>query len=72
MPGGPLARVAKPKRIRGVRFGFQQGEIMKFQAILSLDEALAAVSRNGDALRYVLCKDLFLKIAAQLSIKVEI
>ena len=67
---------------------------MKFQAILSLDAALAAVSRNGDALRYVkdqtaevalaavqddgyalqyvLCKDLFLKIAAQLSIKVEI
>ncbi len=89
---------------------------MKFQAILSLDAALAAVSRNGYALRYVkdqteavalaavsrngdalqyvkdqteavalaavkadgyalqyvLCKDLFLKIAAQLSIKVEI
>lgn len=44
---------------------------MKFQAILSLDAALAAVSRNGDALRYVLCSDLFLKIAAQLSIEVE-
>ena len=26
---------------------------MKFQAILSLDVALAAVSCNGDALRYV-------------------
>ena len=67
---------------------------MKFQAILSLDAALAAVSRNGYALQYVkdqtaeialaavqndgyalqyvLCKDLFLKIAVELSIKVEI
>ena len=45
---------------------------MKFRAILSLDAALAAVQNDGDALQYVLCKDLFLKIAAQLSIKVEI
>ena len=50
-----------------MRFGFQQGEIMEFQAILSLDAALAAVQADGYALQYVLCKDLFLKIAAELS-----
>jgi hypothetical protein len=44
---------------------------MKYQAILSIEAALEAVKQDGYALRYVLTKELFLSIAAQLKIKIE-
>ena len=45
---------------------------MKFSAILTVEAAMAAVTRNGDALRYVLCKELFIKMAGILKIEIEI
>ena len=44
---------------------------VKFQAILTIKEALEAVKRNGYALQYVLSFDLFRKIAVILSIETE-
>ena len=48
------------------------GEALRYVKDQTEAVALAAVQNDGYALQYVLCKDLFLKIAAQLSIKVEI
>lgn len=45
---------------------------IKFSAITDIQRALKAVEQNGDALRYVLNKELFIKIAAHFSIGVEI
>jgi hypothetical protein len=42
---------------------------IKFQAILAID-AMAAVTNNGDALRYLLNEKLFVKIAAVLKIDI--
>jgi hypothetical protein len=44
---------------------------IKFSDILDVNAALAAVQRNGVALRYILVKDLFISIAAKLSIDIE-
>lgn len=33
---------------------------------------MAAVTSDGDALRYVLCKDLFIKVAADSKISIEL
>ena len=43
---------------------------MKFMAIIGFEEAMKAVEGNGYALQYVLCKELFVKIAAEFSIQV--
>lgn len=42
--------------------------MIKFKAILTAELALEAVKRNGDALRYVLDLNLFLKISKLLGI----
>ena len=43
---------------------------MKFMAILDFKAALKAVESNGDALRYVLDKEMFISIAAKLKISI--
>ena len=45
---------------------------IEFQAILTLEAAFKAVERNGEALRYVLNKSLFIKIAAKFGIRINI
>ena len=44
---------------------------MKYQAILTIDAALKALEQNGDALQYVLIKEIFISIAAKLNISIE-
>ncbi len=44
---------------------------IKFSAILTTEAALASVTHNGYALRYVLVKELFILIAAKLNIDIE-
>lgn len=44
---------------------------IKYQALLTIDAAMKAVERNGEALQYVLCKELFLSIAKKLNIDTE-
>ena len=46
--------------------------MIKFQAILDIELALAAVQRNGYSLQYVLCKELFISIAKKLNIEIDI
>ena len=45
---------------------------MKFMAILTVEAALKAVKQHGNALQYVLVKEWFVSIAANLKIKIEI
>ena len=44
--------------------------MIKFSAILDIKAALKAVESDSDALRYVLNKELFIKIATILEIEV--
>lgn len=45
--------------------------IFKFQAMLTIKDALAAVQRNGDALQYVLNFDLAVEVGAKIGVCVE-
>ena len=45
---------------------------VKFAAILTVEAAIKAVERNGDALPYVLNIEMFKKIAAHFKISIEI
>ncbi len=45
---------------------------VKFSAITDIKTAIEAVKQNGDALRYVLIKELFIKIAGLLNIEIDI
>jgi len=45
---------------------------MKYSAILTIDAAMEAVKQDGYALRYVLNKELFVKISGALHISIEV
>lgn len=45
---------------------------MKFMEILSVEAALKAVESDGDALRYVFEKELFISLAAKFCISIEL
>ena len=47
-------------------------EMIEFKGILSAEEAMVAVERNGYALQYVLNKSLFISIAEKFGISIAL